>query len=144
MNRELQVIVDDGFESEIWSNIKHELLGEYTDVKISEYVRHFKHDTGFIPNKIKKIAIVASYDMGCNKRSIDRVYDSLSGHALLIGCRSENVISFGVCAKTCAKWSRAIRLDISPPNHVCTINHEGSSGSMKIKLALKLTVEFFD
>ena len=52
MNRELQVIVDDGFESEIRSAIEHELLGGYTDVKISEYIRNFKCDAGFIPDTI--------------------------------------------------------------------------------------------
>ena len=54
MNRELQVIVDNGFEIEIRSTIKHELLGEYSYVEISEYVRYFKHDAGFIPDKMLK------------------------------------------------------------------------------------------
>ena len=31
-----------------------------------------------------------------------------------------------------------------PPTHKCTINHEGSSGSMEAKLALSLTEFLFD
>ena len=92
MNRELQVVIDEGFESKMQSTTNHKLQGEYIDVDISEYVRHFQHGSGFILNKIKKITIVASYDMDWNKCSIRRVYDSLPGHAFLIGFRSGNLL----------------------------------------------------
>ena len=82
--------------------------------------------------------------MGWNKRSTGRVYDSLSGHAFMIGCRSGKVISFGVRAKKCAKCSTAKRRGTTPVPHFCTINHEGSSGSMEANLALSLTIELFD
>ena len=90
------------------------------------------------------LPIVASYDMGWNKRSMGRVYNPLSGHEFLIGCRSGNVISFGVRSKKCVKCSRYKRLGTSPNVHRCTINHEGSSGSMEAKLALELTTNMFN
>ena len=63
----------------------------------------------------------------------------------MIGCQSGKLISFDVLAKRCVKFARAARseLDVCPP-HICTINHEGSSGSMEEKLALQLTVELFE
>ena len=115
------------------------MAGEYSQDEIDLYLKNFHEDDTDIPKKINKIPIVASYDMGWNKRSTGRVYDSLSGHAFLIGCRSGCVISYGVCAKKCAKCGSAKRLGIDPPPHNCTINHEGSSGSMEAKLALRLT-----
>ena len=45
--------------------------------------------------------------------------------------------------KKCVKCGRAKRLGIDPPEHDCTINHEGSSGSMEAKLALRLTEEIY-
>ena len=143
MNTELQEIIDEGLENEIEATIKYELSEEYTAAEIQTYIKNFREDKGFIPERIKKLPIVASYDMGWNKRSTGRVYDSLSGHAFLIGCRSGCVISFGVCAKKCAKCGRAKRFGIDPPEHDCTINHEGSSGSMEAKLALRLTEEIY-
>ena len=106
MNTELQEIIDEGLENEIEATIKYELSEEYTAAEIQTYIKNFREDKGFIPERIKKLPIVASYDMGWNKRSTGRVYDSLSGHAFLIGCRSGCVISFGVCAKKmCEMWS---------------------------------------
>ena len=62
----------------------------------------------------------------------------------MIGCRSGCVVLFGVCAKKCAKCGRAKRLGIDPPPHDCTIDHEGSSGSMETKLELRLTEQMFE
>ena len=72
------------------------------------------------------------------------MYDSPSGHAFMVGCKSGNVITFGVLAKKCAVCSRAVRSGLEPSPHDCSINHVGSSGSMEAKLALQLTVELFD
>ena len=43
-----------------------------------------------------------TYDMGWNKRSSGNKYDSLSGHGLLIGCRSGKVIGALVTSKICS------------------------------------------
>ena len=134
MTKELQVIVDEGLIYEINATIKYELAADYTEEEIEEYIELFHSNSGSIPACIKRLKIVASYDMGWNKRSTCRVYDSLSGHAFLIGCRSGKVISFGVRAKKCAKCTRYKKIGVTPPTHNCTINHEGSSGSMEENL----------
>ena len=105
----------------------------------------FEDGTCVIPERLQPLSIIESYDMGWNKRSTGIFYDSPSGHAFMIGCHSGKFISFGVLAKKCAKCTRAARsgLDSSLP-HICTINYEGSSGSMEVKLALQLTVDMFE
>ena len=144
MQKELQIIVDEGLQKEIESTIAYVLANDYSQKEIKEYIQLFNANSSRIPDKIRPLQLSASYDMGWNKRSTGRVYDSLSGHAFLIGCRSGKVISFGVRAKKCAKCSRSKRLGTSPVSHFCTINHEGSSGSMEAKPALSLTTELFD
>ena len=72
------------------------------------------------------------------------MYNSPSGHAFMIGCKSGNVVNFGVLAKKCAKCSRATRAGLDTSPHVCSTNHEGLSGPIEAKLALKLTVELFE
>ena len=52
-----------------------------------------------IKQKLEDIPLAVSYDMGWQKRAGGRVYDSLSGHGFLIGCRSGKVINFGVLKK---------------------------------------------
>jgi hypothetical protein len=44
---------------------------------------------------------VVSYDTGWNKRADGRVYDRLSGHGFLVGCRSGKVVEFCVLKKKC-------------------------------------------
>ena len=119
--------------------IEHELAGEYTDDEIAQVALNFKSSCGFILDSIRSLPIFASYDMEWNKRNTGWVYESLSGHKFLIGCRIGNVISFGVRAKKCAMCGRANILCVSPPSRVCIINIADSSGSMEAKLALELT-----
>lgn len=131
INSELQTIIDQVIEKEIEATIQYELKGEYSDDEILKHVQYFQENEGFIPEIIKKVEVVASYDMGWNTHITGRVYDSLSGHAFLIGCCSGNVISFGVCTKKCVKCTQAIKLGVDPKPHVCTINHVGLSGSVE-------------
>ena len=90
---------------------------------------------------MRTIAIIASYDMGWNQRATGRIYDSLSGHGFLIGCRSGKVIALGVRSKKCAKCTAANKRNTTVQPHFCTVNHEGPSGSMEAKMALDLTVD---
>ena len=48
-----------------------------------------------LPENVKRIGIAVSYDMGWNKRSTGKVYDSLSGHGFIIRCLTKKVIGFG-------------------------------------------------
>ena len=76
--------------------------------------------------------------MAWQKRSTGRVYDSVSGHAYMVGCESGKVISMGVLAKTCAVCRRCNIRGIEPSPHSCTINYDGSSGGMESTLCVEL------
>ena len=107
--------MDEGLQDEIKSTIEYELADKYTAFEIEEFITLLNAYSGSIPSNIKRIKIVASYDMGWNKRSTGRVYDSIYGHSFLIGCRSGKVISFGVRAKKCAKCSWYNKIGVTPP-----------------------------
>ena len=49
------------------------------------------------------VDLVASYDMGWQKRSSGNSYDSPSGHAFLVGSRTKKIIAMIVMAKQCSK-----------------------------------------
>ena len=51
------------------------------------------------------IGLTVSYDMGWNKRSSGRRYDSLSGHAFVIGVYTRLIIACVVFSKKCATCS---------------------------------------
>ena len=84
MNEELEYIIDKGLTSEIQATIEKELKGEYKPEEIHNYVQSFLDGKGELPVKLKPLPIVASYDMGWNKRSTGRVYNSPSRHAFMI------------------------------------------------------------
>ena len=65
-----------------------------------------------MPSDIAKIGLTVSYDMGWNKRSTCKVYDSLSGHDFLIDYRTGNVTSMGVKKGIC------YALVIKPKNYL--------------------------
>ena len=50
----------------------------------------------------EKVGLTVSYDMGWNKRSSGNRYDSLSGHAFIIGAYTRRIIGCVIFSKTCA------------------------------------------
>ena len=52
-----------------------------------------------VEKRIRTISISVSYDMGWQKRSTGRIYDSVSRHGFFIGRRTKNVISMGITKK---------------------------------------------
>ena len=69
-------------------------------MEIEELVAKYKSKQfDDLPEKIKKIGIAVSYDMGWNKCLTGRVYDSFSGHGFIIGCLQKKVIGFGARKK---------------------------------------------
>ena len=97
-----------------------------------------------IPSHLPCINITVSYDMGWQKRSGGRVYDSLSGHGFFIGCRSNKVVDLGVMRKKCSICTSINETINNIPPHKCNVNHTGSSGSMECALALDLTQKFHE
>ena len=90
---------------------------------------------------LQNIQLTVSYDMGWQKRAGGRVYDSLSGHAYMIGCLSGKVVQMGVLCKKCKTCSNFNRKDMEPPIHPCPVNHEASSGAMEARCCCTLLEE---
>ena len=59
-----------------------------------------------VKNK-NKVKLTVTYDMGCQKRSSGRRYDSSSGHAFIIGGRSKGIIGMVLYYKACRKCDAA-------------------------------------
>ena len=81
---------------EIKATIVETLAGKYTTTEIEKHVDHFMNDNSDISTDILNIGIVIIYNMGWQKRSTGRIYDSLSSHRFMIGCVTGNVVSVGV------------------------------------------------
>ena len=88
---------------EINTTIKYKLEGKYTEAEIEKIIDGFiagkYHD---VPADILKIRIAVSYDMRWIKQSMRKVYDSLSGHIFIIGCRTGNVIGMKIKKIKCS------------------------------------------
>ena len=54
-----------------------------------------------------KVKLTVTYDMGWQKRSSVRRYDSSSGHAFIIGGRSKGIIGMVLYSKACQKCDSA-------------------------------------
>ena len=97
-----------------------------------------------IPDIIRKVGLAVSYDMGWQKRSTGKLYDSMSGHGFIFGCRTGNIIGFRVKSKACSTCSKANSLNVAPKEHDCQINWDGASGAMEAGVALELCIDLHD
>jgi len=96
-------IMEEAMIGEIKATIKEKLEGKYTEEEVDKAMDDFINEKwDDVPADILKIGITVSYDMGWNKRSTGKVYDSLSGHAFIIGCRTGNVIGMMVKKRNAA------------------------------------------
>ena len=59
----------------------------------------------------------------------------------MIGCSTDKVVSIAVRGKKCDKCTIANRKNVEAKAHYCTVNHNGSSGSMEAIVALDLTTD---
>ena len=64
---ECQAVIDEGLGEEIRATIKSKLGLEYSPNEINEYISNFYSNSGFIPDKIRSVGIIVSYDMGWKK-----------------------------------------------------------------------------
>ena len=97
-----------------------------------------------IPDVIKKIGIAVSYDMGWQKMSTGRVYDSISGHGYLIGCRTGKILGMQVRQTKCKKCQAENNNGTPAATHDCMVNWDGSSGAMEAAVAMYLIVVVHD
>ena len=90
---------------------------------------------------LHRIGISVTYDMGWQKRSTGRIYDSLSGHGFFIGCISGNIVQSGVMKKKYYSCTRSNKTSSVYESHTCSVNWTGSSGTMEAALALDLVLK---
>lgn len=106
------------------------------------------------PTGLLRQGIAASVDMGWQKRSSGRRYDSPSGIALMIGALSKKILQRHVCStlcRVCANHSKQYKQikeseETVPParEHRCPRNYEGTSKGMEATVAVLLVKVFFD
>ena len=82
--------------------------------------------------------VVVAADMGWQKRSSGRRYDSNSGHAILVGKETRLPIALCLKSKICRKC------DTGKPHQVCFKNHNGSSKAMEPLAILDMVVALHD
>ena len=90
------------------------------------------------------MGLIASYDIDWQKISTGNLFDSLSGHAFIIGARTGNIIGFRVKSKSCSKCKTANVFDQAPDDHECQINWERASGAMEAAVALEICIDLYD
>ena len=93
-------------------------------------------------------AITSSYDMGWQKRSSGRRYDSHSGHAAIVGSKTRKPIAVSVLSKFCRVCSQqnSDGAEDEQEPHDCLINFDqnSSSGSMEPQALVNLSHELLD
>ena len=137
-------VIDNALREEITASIRLKLEHLSDEEKNKAITAYFNKDKDNIPDAIKKIGLIFSYDMGWQKRSTGKIYDSLSGHAFIIGAITGKVIGYKVKSKSCSKCKTANTLDIDAEEHDCQINFDGSSGAMEAAVALELCIQLHD
>lgn len=83
-------------------------------------------------------SLVASYDMGWQRRSSGRTYNSMSGHGALFENDSKSIIAYGARITTCRFCEVASRDGRTPNKHDCRRNWSGSSKAMEQSVAVEL------
>lgn len=82
-------------------------------------------------------------DMGWSGRSSGHSYNSLSGHACLVSEHHREPIIWCIKSKHCCyckSWNRRHTEDEQVPEHACSKNWDGSSGSMEPQAILDMVV----
>ena len=79
-----------------------------------------------------------TYNMGWQKRSSGRRYDSSRGNALIIGARSKGIIGIILYPKSCRKCYHSEKIGEEAEEHDFPKNFEGGSKSMEASAILKM------
>ena len=81
------LILGEALSEEIKATMQHELENVYTKEVIDVAINNFLNGNySSLPTDVLSIGISVSFDMGWQKRSTGRLYDSISGHGFIIGC----------------------------------------------------------
>ena len=89
------------------------------------------------------MGLTVSFDMAWQKRGSGSRYDSLSGHGIMIGCRTKKVIGIIVYAMKCSKCHFASKKCVPAEEHDCPLNYVGSSKGMEATAALEMVIDIY-
>ena len=84
------------------------------------------------------IKLTISYDMGWNKRSSGHKYDSISGHGFVVGGLTKKIMNHRCLSKCCSTCDKAKKKNVTPKQHECPRNHDGSSKSMETEAIFRM------
>ena len=82
--------------------------------------------------------------MDWQKHSTGKVFDRISGHGFIVGCRTVDIMSYRVKNKSFSLCNRANSLNATPEDHDCQINWEDGSGGREAGVALELCISIHD
>ena len=135
VGRYLRDAAEEGMREALQEEIKLTLEKEGKDY--GEWVKQDKATR-------QQVKLTVSYDMGWQKRSSGNRYDSLSGHAFMIGALSRKIIHCVVTSKMCATCTAAENNDTVAKEHKCPKNYAGSSKAMEADAALQSYIGLFN
>ena len=75
------------------------------------------------------------------KRGSGNRYDSISGHAIMVGGKTKKVVGILVYSMKCSKCAAARKMCSPVAEHFCPLNYAGSSKGMEATAALEMVVE---
>ena len=81
------------------------------------------------------VPLTLKYDMGWQKRSSGRRYDSASGVGTMVGQETGKIVDYGIRSKDCRICTIWTRRNEIPPEHECFKNFSGSSRAMEADVA---------
>ncbi|XP_048749762.1 uncharacterized protein LOC125647095 [Ostrea edulis] len=88
--------------------------------------------------------IVASFDGAWQKRGTGRAYNSLTGHATLIGQKTGKCVGYALKSKKCRICSAAKVKNVTPRKHNCKKNWSGSAKAMEPAMACEMLQSILD
>ena len=108
---------------QMWSKLKSVIIGDAEE------------DDATLPLFVN---LVASTDMGWQKRSSGRRYDSPSGHMFFIGAQTNKIIDYDLMCVSCNICQYATKKRKAPKPHRCYKNFDGHAKAMEATTAAKL------
>ena len=87
---------------------------------------------------VNSVSVRASADAGWQKRGSGRSYSSLSGHASLIGDKTDKVLALETRNKQCRTCDTSERLKRKPLNHDCRKNWQGTAKAMESDMVVSM------
>ena len=102
------------------------------------------NNQGTMTNDGLKKLLTCSFDMAWQRRSSGRIYDSLSGHAFLVGGLTKKVVNAVVLCKKCKVCEIAKKQKKNCCEHICPINYQVTSKAMEASAALRLVTQCWE